>query len=51
MTAYHGTLGGQTGYYFWGILDSGAGTYDFDFQLVERNAEFQEINETKEQNA
>ena len=39
LTGYYGTLGGQTGYYFWGILDGGAGTYDFDFQLVERNAE------------
>lgn len=39
LTGYHGTLGGETGYYFWGILDSGAGTYDFDFQLVERNAD------------
>lgn len=39
LTGYHGTLGGETGYYFWGLLDSGAGTYDFDFQLVERNAD------------
>lgn len=39
LTAYHGTLGGETGYYFWGLLDSGADTYDFDFQLVERNIE------------
>lgn len=38
MKGYSGTLGGETGYYFWGILES-AGTYDFDFQLVERNAE------------
>lgn len=34
LSGYYGTLGGETGYYFWGILDDGAGTYDFDFQLV-----------------
>ena len=34
LSGYYGTLGGETGYYFWGILDGGAGTYDFDFQLV-----------------
>ena len=34
LSGYYGTLGGETGYYFWGILDGGAGNYDFDFQLV-----------------
>lgn len=34
LSGYYGTLGGETGHYFWGILDGGAGTYDFDFQLV-----------------
>lgn len=38
LTAYSGIIGSDTGYYFWGILE-GAGTYDFDFQLVERNAD------------
>ena len=38
LTAYSGTIGSDTGYYFWGILE-GAGTYDFTFQLVERNAD------------
>ena len=38
LTAYSGTIGSEAGYYFWGILE-GAGTYDFDFQLVERNAD------------
>lgn len=38
LTAYEATIGGEAGYYFWGILE-GAGTYDFDFQLVKRNAE------------
>ena len=38
LTAHSGTIGSDTGYYFWGILE-GAGTYDFDFQLVERNVE------------
>lgn len=37
LPAFAGTLGGETGLYFWGILES-AGTYDFDFQLVKRNA-------------
>ena len=37
LTAFEGTLGGETGLYFWGLLE-GAGTYDFDFQLVKRNA-------------
>ena len=36
LTAYSGTIGSETGYYFWGILE-GTGTYDFTFQLVERN--------------
>ena len=38
LTAYSGTIGSDTGYYFWGILES-AGEYDFTFQLVERNAD------------
>ena len=37
LPAFAGTLGGETGIYFWGILEA-AGTYDFDFQLVKRNA-------------
>ena len=38
MQGYGGTLGGDTGYYFWGILE-GTGNYTYDFQLVKRNAE------------
>ncbi len=38
LPAFAGTLGGETGLYFWGLLE-GAGEYDFDFQLVKRNAE------------
>ena len=38
MKAYSCTIGSDTGYYFWGILEC-AGTYDFDFQLVKRNTE------------
>jgi hypothetical protein len=38
MTANYGTVGGDEGYYFWGILE-GTGTYTYDFQLVKRNAE------------
>ena len=38
LTAYSGSIGSEAGYYFWGILE-GAGTYDFAFQLVERNAD------------
>jgi len=38
LPAFAGTLNGETGLYFWGILDA-AGTYDFDFQLVKQNAE------------
>ncbi len=38
MTANYGTVGGDEGYYFWGILES-TGTYTYDFQLVERNAD------------
>ena len=34
----HNTMGGDAGLYFWGILE-GAGTYDFDFQLVKQDAE------------
>lgn len=37
LPAFAGTLGGETGLYFWGILEA-AGTYDFDFQLVKQNA-------------
>ena len=37
LTAHAGSLGGDTGLYFWGLLE-GAGTYDFDFQLVKQNA-------------
>ncbi len=38
LPAFAGTLNGETGLYFWGILEA-AGTYDFDFQLVKQNAE------------
>ncbi|MBQ9195562.1 MAG: hypothetical protein IJV63_02990 [Bacteroidales bacterium] len=38
LTAYEGTIGSDAGYYFWGILE-GTGTYTYDFQLVNRNAE------------
>ena len=38
MTANYGTIGSDEGYYFWGILES-TGTYTYDFQLVERNAD------------
>ena len=38
LPAFAGTLNGETGLYFWGILQA-AGTYDFDFQLVKQNAE------------
>lgn len=38
LTAYAGTIGGDTGYYFWGILES-PGNYSFDFQLVKQSAE------------
>ena len=38
MTGYHGTIGSDEGYYFWGILE-GTGIYTYDFQLVNRNAE------------
>lgn len=38
MTANYGTIDGDEGYYFWGILES-TGTYTYDFQLVKRNAE------------
>ena len=37
LTAHAGSLSGDTGLYFWGLLE-GAGTYDFDFQLVKQNA-------------
>lgn len=37
LPAFAGTLNGETGLYFWGILEA-AGTYDFDFQLVKQNA-------------
>lgn len=38
MQSYSGTLGSETGYYFWGILE-GTGNYVFDCQLVKQNAE------------
>ena len=38
MKGYSATIGGETGYYFWGILES-AGSYKFDCQLVKQNAE------------
>ena len=38
MTGYDGSIGGEAGLYFWGILE-GAGTYDFSFQLVKRDAQ------------
>ncbi len=38
LPAFAGTLNGETGLYFWGILEA-AGTYNFDFQLVKQNAE------------
>ena len=38
QTAYSGTVAGDAGYYFWGILGY-SGLFDFDFQLVEQNAE------------
>ena len=40
LTAYNGTLGGEAGYYFWGILDNPlAGKIDYNFQLVKQNIE------------
>ncbi len=38
QTAYSGTVKGDAGYYFWGILEN-TGMYWYDFQLVEQNAE------------
>ena len=38
LPSFAGTLNGETGLYFWGILEA-AGTHDFDFQLVKQNAE------------
>lgn len=38
QTAYSGTVAGDAGYYFWGILEN-TGYYEYDFQLVEQNAE------------
>lgn len=38
MQGYSGTLGSETGYYFWGILE-GTGNYVYDCQLVKQNAE------------
>lgn len=38
MQGYSATIGGETGYYFWGILE-GTGNYVFDCQLVKQNAE------------
>ena len=40
LTAYSGTIGGETGYYFWGIVaNTSLGAADYSFQLVKRNAE------------
>ena len=42
LTGYHGSMKKEveTGYYFWGILaNTGAGKINYNFQLVERNAE------------
>ena len=40
LTAYLGTIGGDTGYFFWGILaDASAGAIDYNFQMVQQNAE------------
>jgi len=37
LTGYYGTMGGQTGYYFWGILaNPTAGSINYNFQLVEQ---------------
>ncbi len=38
MQGYSATIGGEIGYYFWGILE-GTGNYVFDCQLVKQNAE------------
>ena len=38
QTAYSGTIAKDAGYYFWGILGY-PGQFEFDFQLVEQNAE------------
>ena len=39
MHGYKGTMGSETGYYFWGILNSTSlGSIKYDFQLVEQNA-------------
>lgn len=40
MTGYKGTMGTETGYYFWGILaDATLGSTNYNFQLVERSAQ------------
>lgn len=40
LTAYFGTIGGDAGYFFWGILaDVSAGAIDYNFQMVQQNAE------------
>ncbi len=36
MKGYSGTIGSETGYYFWGLLE-GTGTYEYDFQLVKKS--------------
>lgn len=40
LPGYRGIMGGQDGHYFWGILaNASAGEIDYNFQVVERNAE------------
>lgn len=40
MIGYKGTMGTETGYYFWGILaDATLGSTNYNFQLVERSAQ------------
>lgn len=38
MTGYNGLVGGESGYYFWGVLsNAAAGSIDYQFQLVKRD--------------
>lgn len=38
MTGYNGPVGGESGYYFWGVLsNAAAGSIDYQFQLVKRD--------------
>lgn len=40
LPGVNATIGGDAGYYFWGILDNAsAGAIDYNFQLVTRNAD------------